>query len=93
MAPAAASNWLSFSLSSMEMLANSTHSHSHSHSHTQTSQILPPPQLHPSHHFFLDPFYSNGNPLLSLALSISISLGLCVMYIFNEFTRFDSVMI
>ncbi|KAL2905852.1 AP2-like ethylene-responsive transcription factor AIL6 [Bienertia sinuspersici] len=48
MAPAAASNWLSFSLSPMEMLATSHH---------PTPQILSSPISNPSPHYFLDSFY------------------------------------
>ncbi|XP_056690094.1 AP2-like ethylene-responsive transcription factor AIL6, partial [Spinacia oleracea] len=54
MAPAAASasNWLSFSLSPMEMLASSHHH--------QTPQILPSSisNSSPSHNYYLDPFYT-----------------------------------
>lgn len=64
MAPAAAagtaSNWLSFSLSPMEMMATSHHHLHHDH-HDQTPQILHTPVSNPSSHYFLDPIYTTGS--------------------------------
>lgn len=75
MAPA--SNWLSFSLSPMEMWRSSSSS---------DSQFLPydASQSAASPHYFLDNFYANGN--LSLSLLLSLSFFKCmVIFLFSFF--------
>ncbi|CAO2830337.1 unnamed protein product [Amaranthus hypochondriacus] len=73
MAPAAAagtaSNWLSFSLSPMEMMATSHHHLHHDH-HDQTPQILHTPVSNPSSHYFLDPIYTTdwGNQKANMGM-------------------------